>query len=154
MATWLALAIAACAPSSVPAPTSPAVPTPPASASTASEFSRLRDAICVAASDDIASINATMDAMAPEALGAAFRQIADRIRAAQSALDALPAPAGLADFIAGDNARRAARIEAVEQMAIAVIDDPGAVDAIDAKLTELNLESERAEDALALKHCA
>jgi len=150
---FLALAVAACAGSS-PSPTTPAPATPFASDPTLSEFMGRRDAICQVGSDDIAAINATMDAMSPEDLAVAFRQIAARIRAAQVDLDALVVPSGLSDFVAADNGRRAQRIDLVEQMAAAVVDDPQAMESLDEALYDLNVAAERAEDALRLKHCA
>jgi len=131
---------------------------PAASASTSgasmTDYRTARDAICVVGSDDIAAINATMDGLAGQELRSAMLRVADRIRQAQAALDALDAPAELAAFIEADNARRATRLELLERLATAAVDDPGAMDAIDVELTALNVESEHEEDLRALKHCA
>ena len=144
----MAMALVGCASNSA-GPSASVAPT----AASRTEFARERDAICIAGSDDIAVINATMDTMSQQDLPAAFRQIADRIRAAQADLDAIAVPAELADFVAADSARRAQRIELVTQLAVASIDDPAAMDSIDTELTALNIETESEEDAHGLRHC-
>jgi hypothetical protein len=125
----------------------------PAPVSDPARFIAQRNAICVAGSGDISDMNDTMDPMSPPELADAFHRIAARIRSAQAELDRLAVPPELADFVTADNARRARRIELVEQLAVAVVEDPDAVEAIDAELTAVNVQTERAEDASGTYHC-
>lgn len=119
------------------------------------EFLARRDAICLAGSNDIADINDQIDGLSGQELADGFARIADRIRQAQSDLDALgpPEDAQLQAFVADNNARRSTRLELLGQLAAASVDDPSAMAEIDARLTALNVDTEREEDIHATLHC-
>lgn len=138
------------------APAATDVNTPSGAGATAvslAQFGQARNRICVEGSNDIAGINATMEGMTPTETSQAFRDIAERTRAIQLELDVLVAPTELADFVEADKARRQDRIGYVEQLALAVVENPESADEIDRDLEELNIETEREEDIHGFAHC-
>lgn len=128
-------------------------PSAGATAMSLAQFGQARNRICVEGSNDIAGINATMEGITPTETSQAFRDIAERTRATQLQLDVLVAPTELADFVEADKARRQHRIGYVEQLAVAVVEDPESADEIDRDLEELNIETEREEDIHGFAHC-